>query len=242
MREAPTTRAEVSEIYAAAATRSAPASTAPAGTSSRRRRRCSSGRRSPSAYRARGLPRVRLRARPRGRRRGEPGHRLRQARRGLRPLRARRERTAHRASGARTSAASSTRLAHGGSRPRDRSFRRGADERGVLRERAVGVTRRRRSPLEQPPVELVVRRARRSARARLDVDRRRCRRRASAAIGPPRNASGETWPTIRPCVAPEKRPSVISAIVVAEALADERGGDVQHLAHPRPAGRASRSG
>src|SRR3954466_4216111 len=34
----------------------------------------------------------------------------------------------------------------------------------------------------------------------------------SAAIGPPCAASGATWPTISPCVAPEKRPSVISAI------------------------------
>ena len=57
-------------------------------------------------------------------------------------------------------------------------------------------------------------------------------------IGPPRNASGAMWPTINPCVAPEKRPSVISATVVAKAFADERCGDVQHLAHPRAAGRA----
>src|SRR5262249_13718863 len=33
----------------------------------------------------------------------------------------------------------------------------------------------------------------------------------SAAMGPPRAASGDTWPTIRPRVAPEKRPSVMSA-------------------------------
>ncbi len=33
----------------------------------------------------------------------------------------------------------------------------------------------------------------------------------SAAIGPPLTASGATWPTINPRVAPEKRPSVISA-------------------------------
>ena len=56
----------------------------------------------------------------------------------------------------------------------------------------------------------------------------------SAAIGPPRAASGATWPAMKPCVAPEKRPSVISATLVAEALADERGGDGQHLAHARP--------
>ena len=33
----------------------------------------------------------------------------------------------------------------------------------------------------------------------------------SAARGPPRAASGETWPTMSPRVAPEKRPSVTSA-------------------------------
>ena len=30
-------------------------------------------------------------------------------------------------------------------------------------------------------------------------------------MGPPRAASGATWPTMKPCVAPEKRPSVINA-------------------------------
>ena len=33
----------------------------------------------------------------------------------------------------------------------------------------------------------------------------------SSAIGPPTAASGPTWPTQKPRVAPEKRPSVISA-------------------------------
>ena len=33
----------------------------------------------------------------------------------------------------------------------------------------------------------------------------------TTASGPPRAASGETWPTISPRVAPEKRPSVTSA-------------------------------
>ena len=46
-----TTRPRSARSTAAAATRSAPASTAPAGTSSRRRGRCSSGRRSPSSTR-----------------------------------------------------------------------------------------------------------------------------------------------------------------------------------------------
>ena len=33
----------------------------------------------------------------------------------------------------------------------------------------------------------------------------------SAAIGPPRDASGAMCPTVKPRVAPEKRPSVMSA-------------------------------
>ena len=36
---------------------------------------------------------------------------------------------------------------------------------------------------------------------------------SSTASGPPRAASGATWPTISPRVAPEKRPSVTSATV-----------------------------
>src|SRR5450759_431318 len=35
----------------------------------------------------------------------------------------------------------------------------------------------------------------------------------TSAIGPPTAASGETWPTMNPCVAPEKRPSVTRATV-----------------------------
>ena len=60
----------------------------------------------------------------------------------------------------------------------------------------------------------------------------------TAAIGPPRAASGATWPAMKPWVAPEKRPSVSSATLLAEPLAHDRGGDRQHLAHARPAGRA----
>ena len=33
----------------------------------------------------------------------------------------------------------------------------------------------------------------------------------TTASGPPRAASGDTWPTMNPRVAPEKRPSVTSA-------------------------------
>ena len=60
----------------------------------------------------------------------------------------------------------------------------------------------------------------------------------TAAIGPPTSASGATWPAMKPRVAPEKRPSVSSATVVAEPLAHERRGDGEHLAHPGAAARA----
>ena len=60
----------------------------------------------------------------------------------------------------------------------------------------------------------------------------------SAASGPPCAASGATWPTISPCVAPEKRPSVTSATASPRPFADDRRRDVQHLAHPGAAGRA----
>ena len=42
---------------------------------------------------------------------------------------------------------------------------------------------------------------------------------------------------MKPWVAPEKRPSVMSATVVSEPLADERGRHLEHLAHAGPAGR-----
>ena len=72
---------------------------------------------------------------------------------------------------------------------------------------------------------------------RVDVDRDHV---AVAQRGdrPAAAASGATWPIMKPWVAPEKRPSVMSATVLAEALADERAGDLQHLAHARPAARA----
>ncbi len=38
---------------------------------------------------------------------------------------------------------------------------------------------------------------------------------AAGAIGPPTHASGATWPTTRPCVPPEKRPSVIRPMLLA---------------------------
>ena len=59
-----------------------------------------------------------------------------------------------------------------------------------------------------------------------------------AAIGPPLAASGATWPIIRPRVAPEKRPSVTIATRLPQPLADDRRGDLEHLAHAGAADRA----
>ena len=59
-----------------------------------------------------------------------------------------------------------------------------------------------------------------------------------AAIGPPRAASGATCPAISPRVAPEKRPSVMSATRVAEAGAHQCRRHGEHLAHAGPAARA----
>ena len=55
------------------------------------------------------------------------------------------------------------------------------------------------------------------------------------AIGPPSTASGATWPTQKPWVPPENRPSVTSAAVAATARALHRAGDGEHLAHARAA-------
>ena len=57
-------------------------------------------------------------------------------------------------------------------------------------------------------------------------------------IAPPSAASGEAWPIDRPEVPPEKRPSVISAQALPEALRLHVAGRVQHLLHARAAARA----
>ena len=57
-----------------------------------------------------------------------------------------------------------------------------------------------------------------------------------------RTASGAMWPTIRPCVAPEKRPSVISATSSPSPSPTSARGDVQHLAHARARRPGPRSG
>ena len=82
----------------------------------------------------------------------------------------------------------------------------------------------------------------RSERRRQLARRRRrsrsCRRRARRAIGPPRAASGATWPTMKPWVAPEKRPSVISATSSPRPAPTIAAGHAEHLAHAGPAARA----
>ena len=91
----------------------------------------------------------------------------------------------------------------------DGAFGGRADESAIAREDAAGVAQRRRLPVGEALGELGL----------VDVDgaaRRRCR---SQVIAVPddgeqaatRAASGATWPTMRPRVAPEKRPSVTSA-------------------------------
>ena len=57
----------------------------------------------------------------------------------------------------------------------------------------------------------------------------------TAAIGPPCAASGATCPAIKPCVAPENRPSVSKRNGIAQSGADQRRGNAEHLAHSRPA-------
>ena len=59
----------------------------------------------------------------------------------------------------------------------------------------------------------------------------------SAAIGPPREASGATWPTVNPRVAPEKRPSVMSATESPRPAPTIAAVTAEHLAHAGPAAR-----
>ena len=60
----------------------------------------------------------------------------------------------------------------------------------------------------------------------------------TSANGPPTAASGETWPTQMPRVAPEKRPSVTSATFFAHLLAVDDGGHSEHFPHTGAADRA----
>ena len=54
------------------------------------------------------------------------------------------------------------------------------------------------------------------------------------ASGPPTTASGDAWPIISPCDAPENLPSVIERHGVLQTLPHYGRGDGEHLAHPGP--------
>ena len=60
----------------------------------------------------------------------------------------------------------------------------------------------------------------------------------TSAIGPPRAASGETWPTIKPARCAAEAAVGDEDDRFAEPAPDDRRGDRQHLGHPRCAGRA----
>ena len=87
--------------------------------------------------------------------------------------------------------------------------RRARHQARVFRHHARRIAGRWHLPRRQPRAQLLVRHVHLQLPA-FDVDRIRSPSR-TAAIGPPAAASGATCPTIRPRVAPEKRPSVISA-------------------------------
>src|ERR1019366_2949898 len=57
----------------------------------------------------------------------------------------------------------------------------------------------------------------------------------TAAMGPPLNASGTTWATMKPCVAPLKRPSVTSATGLAPPAGDGAHGVLFAVEHARGA-------
>ena len=170
--------------------------------SSRPRGRCSSGRRSPS------LPRPRDGSTSRS---GSPGRRRSRSapaaasarRRRSRALRARGERAADRAGDAVDPQAAAR---HEAFKTVTAPSEAALDVTRVLGEHAI-VARRGWLPAggRRP-----TRRLSSTSSARPDVDRDRVAF-AQAAIGPPRDASGATCPTMKPWVAPEKRPSVISA-------------------------------
>src|SRR4051794_8250489 len=122
------------------------------------------------------------------------------------------------------------------SSPQDGSFGGRGDARGVAGQDALRVARRRRHDVAQPGGDLIV--GEKDAQlARFDVEldgiavAQRGDRTAARGLGgdvsdhQPVRGSGET--AVR-----DQRD------LVTEAFADERGRDVQHLAHPRPAGRA----
>ncbi len=94
--------------------------------------------------------------------------------------------------------------------PSDRPFGRRADGGRVLREDTGRVPRLGRRPA-RPRGAASSSSGTSSTSSRFSTSTTIVSPSRTCAIGPPRNASGATCPTINPWVAPEKRPSVISA-------------------------------
>ena len=109
-----------------------------------------------------------------------------------------------------------------------------AHQLGVLGQHAGGVGRRQRLETGLAGLEFVRRRPARPACPCATSRRIRSPSRRNA-IGPPSTASGATWPTHRPVVPPENRPSVISSTSLPRPGALDGAGDGQHLAHARSA-------
>ena len=65
---------------------------------------------------------------------------------------------------------------------------------------------------------------------------------STSPIGPPRAASGATWPIIRPWVPPEKRPSVSSATDPPRPSPTSAAVTLEHLLHARARRPGPRSG
>ena len=126
-------------------------------------------------------------------------------------------------------------LTRRGSRPRDCSLRGGADQRRVFRQRPLGVARRGRPPLEEPPVEFVVVELD-VHRARLDVDADDVavldERDRAACCGLGRNV------TDHEAVRGAREAPVGDERDVRHAAPLERGRDLQHLTHAWAAARA----
>ena len=119
----------------------------------------------------------------------------------------------------------------------DRALRRRADVAGVLAEHA-GLVARRPAARRRP-------RARRSRpsdsstlSSRPSTSKTIVSPSRTAAIGPPRGASGATWPAMKPWVAPEKRPSVSSATESPSPSPTSAAVTCEHLAHAGAAGGA----
>ena len=209
------------------------------GRSSRRRGRCSSGRRSRSASATLGSLEFALRLAREARRRGEPGHRLRPGRRRARPLRARRERAADRPGDALDPQAAPE-LAASRRRPLPREAEPtvaaylAKTPRVVARLRAA--SSRRGGAASSSAGMLEVERAGVSTSSTIVSPSR------TAAIGPPRARLGRDVADHQAVRRAGEAAVGDQRDLVAEALADERGGDVQHLAHARGRRPGPRSG